>query len=835
MKHLLATFSFLFIVNLVLGQNKVNISLVGSVVNYSTTEKLFGATLYFMQNGKTVSKSISDEIGRYSISGNVLIDQPIDLLVSKPGYASKKVLFDIKTLGKTNSVQLVEELTIQLHEICNGSDLSFTKTDYAEKFTWAGNSAKPDKNYKEQIDQKIIDACSKVKKSSSAKNYVSRADIANKNRQFEKAVAYYDSAMVANPNDSSSIRVKKDIVLGTIKKIQEEETKKANYNSKKLLADTSLSNGDLANAEKNYKEMLNVFPGDSYATGQLAKITSLKNQQELDKKNKAEADKLIAQANTLKNSKKYDEAIAKLQQAIALIPNKKDDLNKEINVIKAIQSDIAIEEQVKKDLENAANLFKDKKFDEAIKTYEGVDQKITKFTNEALKNSLSKKSQDGAQKVKLSKDGVKTQLQRAQDIFDKGPAFYNEAENTLNGAPLKSFLNDPEVIALRDKISKMKDFYKQKTEAYKEVTSKKNNESALSKLKSTVNFATKLGTIAPPSELSKLNKSIDSLENILKPKNNTPNTTQTNNVAKVGNRLKAPGELITGNPNDAINELAENIEAKKEAPLEKMTELKNEIDNEAYFNRKLNASRQEDEMRNIQDKKTEIDLKAIEQSKVPEQLQENLNEKKQNLETNLYEKQQENLKQNEVRSNQIQDWKNQTDSLSSAKLVEKEKNIENDMARVQETKNTIELKAINIKNQNEELAQSVQKTKTETEYFKYKQDSLNAVASENMSKELQKKKDYQKEDKFAANNLADENGVPFDKNKMTERVYKIKNKEGFVTTIITRRVVVDKNGYGVVYEQTTNESGNNSFTKNGSPITEYIWANESTGINVIEK
>jgi hypothetical protein len=391
------------------------------------------------------------------------------------------------------------------------------------------------------------------------------------------------------------------------------------------------------------------------------------------------------------------------------------------------------------------------------------------------------------------------------------------------------------VIALRDKISKMKDFYKQKTEAYKEVTSKKNNESALSKLKSTVNFATKLGTIAPPSELSKLNKSIDSLENILKPKNNTPNTTQTNTVAKVGNRLKAPGELITGNPNDAINELAENIEAKKEAPLEKMTELKNEIDNEAYFNRKLNASRQEDEMKIIQDKKTEIDLKAIEQSKISEQLQENLNEKKQNLETHLYERQQENLKQNEVRSNQIQDWKNQTDSLSSVKLIEKEKNIEYDMARVQETKNTIELKAINIKNQNEELAQSVQKTKTETEYFKYKKDSLNAVASENMSKELQKKKDYQKETKYEANHLMDENDVEFPWNKMTERVYKIKNKEGFVTTIITRRVVVDKNGYGVVYEQTTNESGNNSFTKNGSPITEYIWANESTGINVIEK
>jgi hypothetical protein len=70
---------------------------------------------------------------------------------------------------------------------------------------------------------------------------------------------------------------------------------------------------------------------------------------------------------------------------------------------------------------------------------------------------------------------------------------------------------------------------------------------------------------------------------------------------------------------------------------------------------------------------------------------------------------------------------------------------------------------------------------------------------------------------------------------MTERIYKIKNKEGIVTTIITRRVVVDSNGYGVVYEQTTNDRGINSYTKNQQPITEFIWANESSGLNVFKK
>ena len=171
MKNLLASLLFLFLVNMVHGQNKVNISLVGSVINFNTSEKLFGATLYFIQKGKTVSKSISDETGRFSINGFVVKEEPIDLLVSKPGYASKKVLFDIKSLVKTNNVQLVEDLTIQLHENCQGANLSFTKSEYAEKFTWSVNSAKPDKNYKDEIDQKIINECSKVKSNTTSKNY----------------------------------------------------------------------------------------------------------------------------------------------------------------------------------------------------------------------------------------------------------------------------------------------------------------------------------------------------------------------------------------------------------------------------------------------------------------------------------------------------------------------------------------------------------------------------------------------------------------------------------------------------------------------------------------
>ena len=85
------------------------------------------------------------------------------------------------------------------------------------------------------------------------------------------------------------------------------------------------------------------------------------------------------------------------------------------------------------------------------------------------------------------------------------------------------------------------------------------------------------------------------------------------------------------------------------------------------------------------------------------------------------------------------------------------------------------------------------------------------------------------------NNLMNEAGILYEKNKMTQENFKLKNTEGFVSLDICRRVVVDENGFGIVYDRTTNnEIGKSYYTRDGFPITEAIWLNESTGLNVIK-
>jgi hypothetical protein len=64
---------------------------------------------------------------------------------------------------------------------------------------------------------------------------------------------------------------------------------------------------------------------------------------------------------------------------------------------------------------------------------------------------------------------------------------------------------------------------------------------------------------------------------------------------------------------------------------------------------------------------------------------------------------------------------------------------------------------------------------------------------------------------------------------MTEKIYESKNDMGFTYRIVVRRVVVNPNGYGVVYEQSTSDQGVHAYTLNGQSIPESIWMHDSTG------
>lgn len=65
---------------------------------------------------------------------------------------------------------------------------------------------------------------------------------------------------------------------------------------------------------------------------------------------------------------------------------------------------------------------------------------------------------------------------------------------------------------------------------------------------------------------------------------------------------------------------------------------------------------------------------------------------------------------------------------------------------------------------------------------------------------------------------------------VTEESFSINDSNGLLKAYIVRRVVVNE-GSGKVYEKTQTRYGHTSYTRNGEPISEYQWSDETSGLN----
>ena len=160
MRNILNLF-FVFTFCLQLSAQTLEIIIPGYVTNYESKAKIFGATLYLVQDGVTLSKTITTNTGEYNIVSKINKKIPFELIISKPNYITKKVYFDFKTIttrGQDPRVQAVSELVVELFATKKGVSITVGPSDYAEKFTWDNDQkiAVPDEQYKKMSDDKII-------------------------------------------------------------------------------------------------------------------------------------------------------------------------------------------------------------------------------------------------------------------------------------------------------------------------------------------------------------------------------------------------------------------------------------------------------------------------------------------------------------------------------------------------------------------------------------------------------------------------------------------------------------------------------------------------------
>lgn len=491
-------------------------------------------------------------------------------------------------------------------------------------------------------------------------------------------------------------------------------------------------------------------------------------------------------------------------------------------------------------LKQAKSYSKEKNLKLSIEKYNEAESLSTKLSNSSsnqLYISSLKAEKSKLLEVKNSEDLVfNSQLIKANEYFALGQNGYAKAKLILRTDPMRGRVNDPKVIELTDKINQMESYFNMKKTAYLLVKSKKKNQEAITSLRIAQEKALLNQKIIAPNELTQLKKSIDSLENIINPmsalipKKIIPASTQDQ-----GTILLAPGEIHSGKNSDAYKDIFINKEKKVNATTFKMEIIKNELEYTTNFISTITASQGQDEQVQINEIKNDIDSILSDEQKNSEQRQYQMQEQIATLNQDINEINLSVIAQNELIITEISEKKNQLDITQKKQNNENSERLEKQMDAVQISKDRILIIEQERHESEEDRYTEQQKTINGIDYAHYQKDSILKAEIDSRSTKIQKMKDYQKYYETIPNYLKNEAGILYEKNKMTEVIYKIKNLQGYVSSVVIRRVVVDMNGYGVVYEQTTNESGKNSFTRNGQLITEAIWFNESTGLNVIKK
>lgn len=491
-------------------------------------------------------------------------------------------------------------------------------------------------------------------------------------------------------------------------------------------------------------------------------------------------------------------------------------------------------------LKQAKSYSKEKNLKLSIEKYNEAESLSTKLSNSSsnqLYISSLKAEKSKLLEVKNSEDLVfNSQLIKANEYFAQGQYGYAKAKLILRTDPMRGRINDPKVIELTDKINQMESYLSMKKTAYLLVKSKKKNQEAITSLKITQEKAILNQTIIPQNELAQLKKSIDSLENIINPmsalipKKIIPASTQDQ-----GTILLAPGEIHTGKNSDAYKDIFINKEKKDNAATYKMEINKNDLEYTTNFISTITASQGQDAQVQINEIKNDIDSILSDEQKNNEQRQYQMQKQIATLNQDINERNLSVIAQNELIATEIGEKKNQLDITQKKLNDENSERLEKQMDAIQINKDRILIIEQERHDTEEDRLAEQQKMINKLDYAHYQKDSILKAEIDSRSTKIQKMKDYQKYYETTPNYLKNEAGVLYEKNKMTEVIYKIKNLQGYVSSVVVRRIVVDTNGYGVVYEQTTNESGKNSFTRNGLPITETIWFNESTGLNVVKK
>jgi hypothetical protein len=812
----------------------------GRTTNLLDHKDVYGVSIDLMQQDAVLTKVLSNQSGEFFVSAKISQGLPVQLRLTKGGFLTKYILFDLTTLqGQTNSpsgLHLARSLSCELYELKPDVDLNFAKNQITDKYVWSGGAvvqvplvktdadAKASEAYQYAIDQKSIARLMQLANQQIAAN------------QPDKAVPYFDTILMIRPDYALASQKKQQISdqkAAALKRSQD-EAQVAQLLDEALAAKNT---GDLNLAESKLKAADAIIPNQPKVNAERQQIAQLRNEA-ADAQAKTQAfQKAMQAATALINAKKYDEAEAKYKEAQLIKPTEKEAVNTQLAQLKDLRFDIQNEAELKKTMKLANDQYLQKKYDLALETYKKADKQIALFHKQALIDSYSKELQAGMKRVTEGINSMsqvyQNQLAKANENFNKGPQFYGTAKSILNSDPMKSRQNEPGVIELKEKIAVMEAYYAARKSAY-QLVKVKDNTAALKALEKLQLSAQAQQQYLSQGEVSRIQKSADSLRTILAPiKPAAPKEDVA--VEPAGIRLAAPGEAVSGENSMAFNDLQISRDAKQETPYRTQQQIRTEVEYQNYFSQQNAQVGSFETTAQLEMTRAQRELNTKQNTATQNTLQANQAQDMQSHEVAVTSRDAATAVRQQENSTNLTVWKDAKDDQSQNQKAAADVRQQSELDRLNVIQNQKDLQLKQQAANDEKVKSELDQRNQNVAYTKQVQQETAANGGQTQYEQIQKTAASTVQLKTTPNYLRDENGVLFAANTLTEKTYQLKNKEGYVTKVIVRRVVVDPNGHGVVFEQTTDENGKTYFTRDGQVSTEYIWFNESTGANVLIK
>ncbi len=836
----LLLFVLLFLPIGLLAQRDFLVVIEGRATSFIEHKELYGVSVDLMQQESVLTKVLSDQDGQFYISAKITQGQSIQLRLTKGGYLTKYILLDLTTMqgqrNQPNGLQLLRNLKCELYELKPDVDLLFAKNQITDKYVWNAGTLEQIPLVKSDADAKASAAYQLAIDQKSIARLQQKATQKLAANQPQEAILYLDSILNINPDDARANEQKKQIIFQKEANLKREQAE-AQFALLFEEATAAKLSGDLNLAESKYRSADAIIPNQPKVNAALQEISQIRREA-ADAQSKTQAfQKAMQAATALMNAKKLDEAEAKLKEAQQIKPTERETVSLQLSQIKDIRFDIQLEAELKKTLKLANDQYLQKKYDLALETYKKADKQIALFHKQSLIDSYSKELQAGMKRVTEGINSMsqvyQNQLAKANENFNKGPQFYGTAKSILNSDPMKSRQNEPDVIALKEKIAAMEAYYAARKSAYQLVKAK-DNPAALKALEKLYLTAEAQQEYLNNSEVLSIQKSADSIRSILTPA--TPTIVKEDVfVEPAGIRLSAPGETVNGESSMAFNDLKLTREAKQEAPYRTQQQIRTEVEYRNYFSQQNAQVGSFETTTQLELTRAQRQLNAQQQTNTQEILQVNQAQQLQAYEVSVNNRALATEARQQENSSNLTAWKDSKDQLTQLEKQEADARQQSELDRLNRIRNEKELQLQEQAIVAEKVVTELDERKQKVDFVKQEQQESATNGGQNQYEQIQKTASSTLQLKTTPNYLRDENGVLFAPNTLTEKTYQLKNKEGYITKVIVRRVVVDPNGHGVVYEQTTDENGKTYFTRDGQVSTEYIWFNESTGANVLIK